>query len=84
MRKNPEPNYGLMLKSAVTALQGDYNLLKNAQIESIRWTWFDSDGNYVELSGGLERLRKIEVLYDRVANDLKEVEKYRTKLDEVE
>lgn len=76
-RKQPEPNYGLMFRQAVTALQMDYSLLKNAQINELRNGWFDNNGDFVELAGYKERGAKVTELVKRVCEDLKEVERLR-------
>lgn len=76
-RKQPEPNYDLMFRSAVSKLQGDYNLLKNAITEDLRWSWYDNEGNMVRLSGYEERTEKINGLRERITFDLSEIERLR-------
>ena len=82
MRKQPEPNYDIMLRSAVSKLQGDYNLLKNAITEDLRWSWYDEDGTLARLSGYEERQQKITELRKRILFDLHEIERLRGLRDE--
>ena len=81
-RKQPEPNYDLMFRSAVSKLQGDYNLLKNAITEDLRWSWYGDDGTFARLSGHEERQQKITELRKRILFDLHEVERLRGLRDE--
>ena len=76
-RKQPEPNYDLMFRQAVTKLQIDYSALKNAQMNQIRNAWFGKDGEFIELAGAEERAAKICELFDRVSLDRQEVERIR-------
>lgn len=72
-----EPNYEVLFKSAVTALQVDYGKLKAAQIEAIKWTFVDSDGHFYELAGCEERRKQVVEFENRVAEDLKEIYRLR-------
>ena len=76
-RKEPEPNYDLMFRSTVTALQVTYNAWKAARIKELRMTWFGDDGNYCEFEGvGKIRIQASHLLHD-IQRLQKEVEKYR-------
>ena len=76
-KTEPKPNYELLFKSAVTALQVTYNSWKAARIKEIRMSWFGDDGNYCEFEGvGEIRIQASNLLHD-IQRLQKEVEKYR-------
>ena len=78
-RKKPEPkpNYDVMFRSAVTALQGTYNAWKAARLKELRMSWFGDDGTYTEMDGiGEVRVQAFHLLHD-IQGLQKEVEKYR-------
>lgn len=58
MRTEPTPNYELMFESAVSALQTAYTEYKEAVNEELRWTFFDSDGQFGILSGYADRAKR--------------------------
>ena len=43
-RRKPTPNYQLMFKSAVCALQDAYAEYKKARVKQMQWTFFGNDG----------------------------------------
>lgn len=76
-RKKTEPNYELLFKSSVTALQTAYGEYKKVRVKEIRYSWFADDGTYTEMDCVRElRIKASEYLHD-VERLKKEVEKYR-------
>lgn len=76
-RKEPKPNYDLMFRSAVTALQIAYDNYKTARKKELECTWVGMDGRFVELEGIKDiRVKASGYLHD-VERLKKEVEKYR-------
>lgn len=57
-QKEPTPNYNLMFESAVSALQNAYTEYKKAVGEELRWTFFDTDGQFGILSGYEDRAKR--------------------------
>ena len=74
----PTLNYELMFESAVFSLQNAYAEYKEAVIEQLRWTFFDSEGHFGILDGYIERKdRTIQAQKEvkrliKVVNDLRE------------
>ncbi len=67
MKKQPEPNLQLILKSAISALQFTYTNYKAAIIKDLQCSWYSDDGNFTFLAGAEERKKKIEDLGKEVA-----------------
>ena len=76
-RPKPKPNYDLLFKSAVYELQMKYADYKKAVAESLKWTFYDDEGNFCILSGWAERNEKIVSLEKQITVANAEVEKYR-------
>ncbi len=76
MKKQPEPNLQLILKSAISALQVAYANYKNAIIKDLQYTWYSDNGELTFLSGVEERQKKIADLG-------KEVVRLQAKVEEI-
>lgn len=76
MKKQPEPNLQLILKSAILALQVTYKDYKTAIIKDLQCSWYSDDGVFSFLAGAEERKKKIEDLG-------KEVVRLQFKVDEI-
>jgi hypothetical protein len=76
MKKQPEPNLQLILKSAISALQNAYKGYKTAVIEDLQSSWYSDDGVFTFLAGAEERKKKIEDLG-------KEILRLKFKVDEI-
>lgn len=76
-RKEPTPNYDLMFKSAVYALQIAYAEYKKAVIEELRWTFFDNEGHFSVLSEYEKRAKKTNDAEKEVVRLREEVDKLR-------
>lgn len=76
-KTEPKPNYELMFKSAVLALQTTYSAYKVAREKELYMSWYGDDGSYRELEGiGKVRVTASELLHE--INMLKaQVEEYR-------
>ena len=62
MKKQPEPNLQLTLKSAISALQIAYTNYKNAIVKDLQCSWYSDNGEFTFLAGSEERKKKIENL----------------------
>ena len=62
MIKIVEPNYQMLLNSAISALQDTYSQYKKAMNESLRWSFVNNDGEFCILGGYEERQAKIDEL----------------------
>lgn len=62
MKKQPEPNLQLILKSTISELQVTYTNYKKAIIEDLQYSWFSDNGEFTFLAGAEERKKKIEDL----------------------
>lgn len=83
-KKEQTPNYELLFKSAVTALQTAYGEYKKVRVKEIRYSWFADDGTYTEMDCVRElRIKASEYLHD-VERLKKEVEKYRRLMEGAE
>ena len=76
MKKQPEPNLQLILKSAISALQVTYRDYKAAIIKDLQCSWYSDNGEFSLLAGAEERKKKIVDLG-------KEVERLQVKVDEI-
>ncbi len=76
MKKQPEPNLQLILKSAISALQVTYKDYKTAIIKDLQCSWYSDDGDFTFLDGAEERRKKIADLG-------KEVVRLQVKVDEI-
>ena len=76
------PNYELLYKSAVFALQDTYRQYKKAINNCLKWTFIDDSGNFCILAGYEERNAKVEELSREIVRlqfkvkELKEVKGY--------
>lgn len=59
MKKQPEPNLHLILKSAISALQVAYKDYKTAIIKDLWLSWYSDNGEFTFLAGAEERHKKI-------------------------
>ena len=66
MKKQPEPNLHLLLKSAISALQVKYNDYKTAIIKDLQCSWYSDNGDFSCLAGAEERKKKIADLGEEV------------------
>lgn len=83
-RKRPEPNYDLMFRSAVTALQIAYDNYKTARKKELECTWVGMDGRFVELEGIKDiRVKASEYLHE-VERLKAQVEEYRRLMEGAE
>ena len=83
-RKRPEPNYDLMFRSAVTALQIAYDNYKTARKKELECTWVGMDGRFVELEGIKDiRVKASEYLHE-VERLKAHVEEYRRLMEGAE
>ena len=76
MKKQPEPNLQLILKSAISALQVTYKDYKAAIIKDLQYSWYSDDGEFSVLAGAEERKKEIADLG-------KEVVRLQAKVDEI-
>lgn len=76
MKKQPEPNLQLILKSAISALQVTYKDYKSAIIKDLQYSWYSDDGEFSVLAGAEERKKEIADLG-------KEVVRLQAKVDEI-
>lgn len=76
MKKQPEPNLQLILKSAISALQVTYKDYKTAIIKDLQCSWYSDNGELTFLAGVEERKKKIADLG-------KEVVRLQVKVDEI-
>jgi hypothetical protein len=76
MKKQPEPNLQLLLKSAISALQVTYKDYKTAIIKDLWLSWYSDNGEFTFLAGAEERKKKIADLG-------KEVVRLQVKVDEI-
>jgi len=79
MGKPQEPNYQMLLDSAICALQQAYKEYKKAIIKDLDFTWINNKGEYSFVEGVEERVNKINELGKEVVrlqfkvNELKEL-----------
>ena len=59
MKKQPEPNLQLILKSTISELQATYTNYKNAIIKDLQYSWYSDNGEFTFLAGAEERKKKI-------------------------
>jgi cell shape-determining protein MreC len=59
MKQILEPNYQMMLDSAIVALQQIYKDYKEAVIKNLQLTWYDNDGMFTICDGVEERNKDI-------------------------
>ncbi|MBQ9589279.1 MAG: hypothetical protein IJR29_03740 [Butyrivibrio sp.] len=76
MKKQPEPNLQLILKSAIWALQVTYKDYKTAIIKDLQFSWYSDNGDFTFLAGAEERKKKIADLG-------KEVVRLKVKVEEI-
>lgn len=76
MKKQPEPNLQLILKSTISALQVAYKNYKTAIIKDLQCSWYSDNGEFTFLAGVEERKKKIADLG-------KEVVRLQVKVDEI-
>lgn len=55
MKRKQEPNFEIMLKSAITAYQEDYETLKKLKKQQIDMTWIGEDGQFCMVDGAKEQ-----------------------------
>ena len=75
-KKINEPNYELILKSAISSLQNTYEQYKKAVYESIKYTFINGNGELCMLGGQEERQAKVENLKQellRLENQIEEI-----------
>ena len=60
MSKILEPNYQMLLDSAIYALKDTYTQYKKAINNCYKWTWIDDNGDFVILAGYEERNAKVK------------------------
>ena len=65
-KKVQEPNYQLVLSSAISSLQQTYREYKKAIIDNLSSTWIDDSGAFVVHAGADERNLKIKELEKEV------------------
>ena len=58
--KNREPNYQIMLKSAIMSLQQEFEDYKKAVVKNLQYTWFDDNGIFTTYEGVEKRNKDIE------------------------
>lgn len=80
-RRKPQPNYDLMLQSAITGLQIAYSEYKKARAEAIRWTFIDTNGSIAILDGYEERQKRIENAESEVVRLMELVNELRERSD---
>ena len=66
MKKQPEPDLQLILKSTISELQVTYTNYKNAIIKDLQYSWYSDNGEYTFLAGAEERKKKIADLEKKV------------------
>ena len=66
MKKQPEPDLQLLLKSAISELQVTYTNYKNAIIKDLQYSWYSDNGEFTFLAGAEERKKKIADLRKEV------------------
>ena len=81
MKKQPEPDLQLTLKSAISALQIAYTNYKNAIIKDLQYSWYSDNGEFTFLAGAEERKKKIadlgkevvrlQVIVGEIKNEIK-------------
>ena len=76
-RKQPTPNYDIMFENAVYSLQMAYSEYKKARHEQLRWTFFDSDGNFAFIDGYKERKERVDEAEKEVARLMQVVKELR-------
>lgn len=76
MKKQPEPNLQLILKSVISALQVTYNDYKTAIIKDLQCSSYSDNGEFAILAGAEERKKEIVDLG-------KEVVRLQVKVDEI-
>ena len=76
MKKQPEPNLQLILKSTISALQVTYKDYKTTIIKDLQCSWYSDNGEFTCLAGVEERKKKIADLG-------KEVVRLQVKVDEI-
>lgn len=83
-KKELKPNYDMMFRSAVTALQTTYAAYKVAREKELKMSWYGDDGAYCELEGiGQVRIQASDLLHE--LNRLKtQVEEYRRLMEGAE
>ena len=62
MSKIIEPNYQILLSSAIYSLQNVYIQYKKAINECLNWTFIDGDGEFCVLEGYEERYERVNEL----------------------
>lgn len=82
--KETKLNYKAILESTISALQETYTQYKKAYYESIRWTWYDKDGEFCILSGQDERNDKLDELGQEVIRLRNEVLRLKQEMYEKE
>lgn len=81
MKKILEPNYQMMLDSAITSLQQTYNDYKEKTIKNIDLTWIDQNGLFTVVSGLEERNEEIERLKKEITRLCFKVEELKQMVD---
>ena len=81
MKKQPEPNLQLILKSTISELQATYTNYKNAIIKDLQYSWYSDNGEFTFLAGAEERKKKIadlgkevvrlQVIIGKIKNEIK-------------
>ena len=80
MKKQPELNLQLLLKSAISALQDTYKNYKTAIVKDLQCSWFSDTGDFTFLAGAEERKKKIDDLGKEVVRLQVEVDEIKNKI----
>lgn len=80
-KKELEPNYEILFRSAVTSSQLFYNEYKKALIGICRNRFINNDGRLSVIAGEEERIKKAEEIKKALEKALIEVEYYRNMLE---
>ena len=83
-KRKQEPNYQMILNSAICGLQQAYKDYKKAIIKNLDFTWINNDGDFSTLAGIEERNKEIAELNKEVIRLQAQVYKMQKKIGEVE
>ena len=81
MKQILEPNYQMMLDSAITSLQEAYKDYKAKVIKNMQLTWIDQNGAFTFCSGLEERNEEIERLKKEITRLCFKVEELKQMVD---
>lgn len=82
MKKSNSPNYQMLKDSSISALQLNFSEWKKLQIQLIRYTWYDNEGNLMVPANKESVDSKCRELQKAMERNLEDIAYYNEKIGE--